>query len=434
MAMYLISSISDQPNSQPNQLLNALIRAKDRGVQVKVILDQNINFEAESTEEALYKNKNQQAYDVLKKNNVPVFFDTSETYTHSKVLIIDNETVIVGSTNWSKAALTRNNEASVLIRSKEFADDFLNDLNKIKIQENIPAVLTPSVSVSQDIISNKNRLSRMASQSDERAFDTYLYLLKEYDGNTEEKVSVDYDDLAKSLGIDHMPTEDSRRQITKTLEKLEAKYSLIKFSKPTRNKNAEVKLNSHVSADKLNIPTTFWRYGWNKSLTFPAKVMYFINLSHAQASPEFKFSISREKLSKIHGLSETFISHGNQELRKLNVLDIQYSELEGQNFNKRQANTYTLQDLYNPEDLKKEFDKLSQKYSKEKLDRAIKTAGIVFEEKNLKTIQTLIDLEDEYGQVVVEEAAKKIQEKNPDNPKRSAGYLINTIKAISKDK
>ena len=38
--MYLISSLPDQPDSQPNQLLNTLIKAKDRGVDVKVILDQ----------------------------------------------------------------------------------------------------------------------------------------------------------------------------------------------------------------------------------------------------------------------------------------------------------------------------------------------------------------------------------------------------------
>ena len=53
VVMYLVSILPDQPNSQPNQLMNALIRAKDRGVEVKVILDQNINFEAESSEDAV---------------------------------------------------------------------------------------------------------------------------------------------------------------------------------------------------------------------------------------------------------------------------------------------------------------------------------------------------------------------------------------------
>ena len=161
--------------------------------------------------------------------------------------------------------------------------------------------------------------------------------------------------------------------------------------------------------------------------------MYLINLSYTQSSLQNRFSISREKLSKIHGISESFISEGNQALRKLNLLDIQYSDLEGLKFDERKPNTYTLQELYNPEDLKKELNKLEQKHGKEKLDRAVKTASLVFEENNLKTIQTLIDLEDQYGQTIVDEAAKKISEKNPDNPKRSAGYLINTIKSMSKN-
>jgi HKD family nuclease len=431
LVMYLISITPDQPESQPSRLLKALINAKDRGVDVKVILDQSINFETDSLDDAVLTNKNQQSYELLKKNGVSVFFDESQTFTHAKTLVIDNKTVLIGSSNWSKSALTRNNETNVLIRSEAFAQEIIKDLNQIKIQENVPAILTPSVSISQAIISNKKMLSQMASQSDERASDTYLYLLKEYDGNPDRKVSLNYNNLAKALAIDQMPVEDYRRQITKVLEKLDNKYNLIKFQKPLRNQNAVVKLNPEFSTQKLEIPTTFWRYNWNKTLSFPAKVMYLINLSYAQSSPSGRFSISREKLSKTHDLSESFISEGNQALRKLNLLDIEYGDLEDLKFNERKANTYTLQELYNPKDLKEELNKLEQKHGQQKLDRAVKTASLVFEENNPKTIQALIDLEDQYGQAIIEEASKKISEKNPDNPKRSAGYLINTIKNIA---
>ena len=87
-----------------------------------------------------------QSYELLKKNNVPVFFDTSDTYTHAKAIIIDNETVILGSTNWSKAALTRNNEANVLIRSKEFAAHLINRISSGQVlgtQYSIPAIKVP---------------------------------------------------------------------------------------------------------------------------------------------------------------------------------------------------------------------------------------------------------------------------------------------------
>ncbi len=434
VAMYLVSILPNQPESQPSQLVKALIQAKERGVAVKVILDQNINFEAESSEDAVTSNKNQQAYELLRKNNVPVFFDTSDVYTHAKAIVIDNETVILGSTNWSKAALTRNNEADVLIKSKEFAQSLLNDFKKIQIQENIPASLTPSVAIPKEMLTDKKLLGEMASKSDERSFDVYLYLLKEFNGNTEGKLNLDYDNLAKSIGLGHMSVEDYRRQINKVLDKLKDKYKLIEFETPSRNQNVELHLRNNSFQESLEIPTTYWRYDWNKLLSFSAKVMYLLNLSYSQASPQGRYSISREKLSKTYGISESFISEGNQALRKLNLLDIEYSELEGLRFDRRQPSTYTIQELYNPEDLKKDLRKLAGRHGKEKLDRAVKTASLVFEENNLKTILALIDLEDQYGQRTVEEAAKKIAEKNVDNPKRSAGYLINTIKSIGQQK
>ncbi|MBI3221449.1 MAG: hypothetical protein HYZ44_18205, partial [Bacteroidetes bacterium] len=376
LVMYLISISPDQPDSQPSKLLNALIQAKGRGVEVKVILDQNIDFESESTDEVL-SNKNQKAFELLKKNNIPAVFDTSNIYTHAKTLIIDNKTVIFGSTNWSKAALTRNNEVNARVYSKEFAQSILSDLNKIQLQENIPASLTPIVPIPKDFLSNKKLMGEMASKSDERSFDTYLYLLKEFNGNSEGVLVLDYDNLAKAINISHMSTEDYRRQINKVLDKLQNKYNLIKFQTPKRNQNTEIHLQNSTSQENINIPTTYWRYNWNNTLSFPAKVMYLINLSHSESSHSGQFSISRETLSKTYGLSESFISQGNQELRKLNLLDIQYSELEDLKFNQRQPNTYALQDLYNPEDLKKDLNKLEQKHSKEKLDRAMKTASLL---------------------------------------------------------
>ncbi len=436
VVMYLVSIHPDQPNSQPTQLINALIKAKDRGVQVKVILDQNIDFESESTDDAVAQNKNQQGFELLKKNNIPVFFDTSETYTHTKAIVIDNEIVILGSTNWSKAALTRNNEADVLIRSKEFAQSLLEDFSKIQLQENIPASLTPKVPIPKTFLTDKKLLGEMSSQSDERAFDTYLYLLKEFNGNKENTLTLDYDNLAKSIAIDHMTKEDYRRQINKTLDKLEAKYKLIKFQNPKRNQDTQIQLlsNSNDLEENINIPTTYWCNDWNKNLSFPAKTMYLINLLYSQGSPQGSFSISRENLSKNHGISESFISQGNQELRRLNLLNIKYSELEDMKFSSREPSVYTLKDLYNPEDLKEDLAKLKQKHGQEKLNRATKAASLVFEENNLKTIQTLIDLENLYGIQTVEEASNKISQKNPDNPKRSAGYLINTIKSMGTKK
>ncbi len=425
--MYLVSVFPDQPDSQSNQLLNALVQAKQRGVEVKVILDQNMDFQ-EGADESALQNKNQAAFEQLKRNNISVFFDTADTYTHAKAIVIDNETVILGSTNWSKAALTHNNETNALIRSKEFAKNLLDDMARIQIQD-VPAVITPTVQIPKEFLTDHKLLGEMVSQADERTFDTYLYLLSLYDGNADSKITLNYDNLAKSLAIENMTKEDYRRQINKVLDKLQDKYKLIKFKNPERNQGAAITLNKRESSESVGLPTTYWRYGWNRTLSFPAKVMNLINLSHTQTSPTW--FMSRENIAKYYQISESFISDGTRKLRELNLLNVKYGELEGKSYDQRQANEYTPQPIYNPEDLQKTLKDLELKYGKDKLTRAKQTAAIVFEENNPKTIQVLIDLEDKYGQVIVEEAANKIAEKNPDNPKRSAGYLINTVKSMA---
>ena len=230
LVMYLASYDPTEPNSQVSQLLKALADAKTRGVQTKVILDQNLDFTDVQSQDILYQNKNQQAFEYLRQSGVHVFYDTAETYTHAKAIVIDRETAIFGSTNWSKSALTKNNEVNALIRSKDLANNLITQFDQIKLQEYIPAVLTPSVQVPRVFLTNKTLLGEMVSESDTRTFDTYLYLLGQYDQNPDSKVTLNYDALAQSLSIDQMTKEDYRRQITKVLLKLKTKSLLSGYN------------------------------------------------------------------------------------------------------------------------------------------------------------------------------------------------------------
>ena len=357
-----------------------------------------------------------------------------ETYTHAKAIVIDHETTIFGSTNWSKSALTKNNEVNALVRSKDFANNLISQFDQIKLQEYIPAVLTPSVQVPRAFLTNKTLLGKMVSESDTRTFDIYLYLLGQYDQNPDSKVTLNYDNLAQSLSIDQMTKEDYRRQITKVLLKLKTKYDLIDFQNPERNANAQIILKKAKDPQKTTtflLPTSYWKYHWNQELSFPGKVMFLVAIFYTNpASPSF--AVSRQDLSKEYSISESFISDGTKDLRIHNLLDIQYSSLENQNYNDRQPNIYTPKPLYDPEELKKELAKLAQKEGQDKLKRAIDTASIVFAQKDLKAVKKLITLENQYGQAIIQQAASKIGDKNPDNPKRSIGYLISTIKSMGK--
>lgn len=74
-------------------IADALVIAKKRGVDVKVILDKS-----------QYKAEKYSASRFLDNQNVPVWIDSKPAIAHNKIMIIDENTVITGSFNFTKAA------------------------------------------------------------------------------------------------------------------------------------------------------------------------------------------------------------------------------------------------------------------------------------------------------------------------------------------
>lgn len=111
------------PNSPSNILIQDLIKAKKRGVKVEVILEigiwDNVN-----------KN-NIKVGKMLSDNGINVRYDSPSITTHAKLIIIDKKISIVGSNNWTYYSLTKNNETSVIITSKEVARVFGEYFEKI---------------------------------------------------------------------------------------------------------------------------------------------------------------------------------------------------------------------------------------------------------------------------------------------------------------
>ena len=112
-------------NTPTNVLIRELISAKKRGVKVEIIL------EVREGEDRTTKG-NRRTGKMLSEGGVDVTYDSPSKMTHAKLLIIDEQLTLLGSTNWTYSALTDNNEASVLIRSKEVAKELVDYFNKVK--------------------------------------------------------------------------------------------------------------------------------------------------------------------------------------------------------------------------------------------------------------------------------------------------------------
>ncbi len=118
VAMYRLSVYPNYPDSVANELVKGLVAAAGRGLDVRVLIDDCRTY-ASSAEANLASAIH------LYQHGIEVRFDRPERTTHTKLVVLDGESVVLGSTNWNYYALERNVEASVgLLRIPAIAEPF----------------------------------------------------------------------------------------------------------------------------------------------------------------------------------------------------------------------------------------------------------------------------------------------------------------------
>jgi phosphatidylserine/phosphatidylglycerophosphate/cardiolipin synthase-like enzyme len=90
-------------------IAQAVVDAKARGIEVTVILDRS--QESERYTSATF----------LHNHGVPVFIDAEHSIAHNKVILIDADTVITGSFNFTRAAEERNAENLLILHDADLA-------------------------------------------------------------------------------------------------------------------------------------------------------------------------------------------------------------------------------------------------------------------------------------------------------------------------
>lgn len=116
------SSSGDHP---VNALIDKLIAASLRGVKVRVYLDKD-------QEGDLYKSRiiNRLAYEALKNAGIDVRWDRVTSLSHSKIVVVDQEIVVMGSHNWTASSFFQYSEVSVLIKDRMIATSYQEDFEK----------------------------------------------------------------------------------------------------------------------------------------------------------------------------------------------------------------------------------------------------------------------------------------------------------------
>jgi phosphatidylserine/phosphatidylglycerophosphate/cardiolipin synthase-like enzyme len=94
------------------RIAKALLDGYKRGVKVEVILDKSQRTDQYSSATFPYN------------SGIPVRIDAVHAIAHNKIMIIDGETVITGSFNFTKSAEEKNAENLLVIHDKKLAERY----------------------------------------------------------------------------------------------------------------------------------------------------------------------------------------------------------------------------------------------------------------------------------------------------------------------
>ncbi|MDD3084245.1 MAG: phospholipase D-like domain-containing protein [Candidatus ainarchaeum sp.] len=100
-------------------IANALISAKKRGLDVKIIID------------FLQSTSKYSLHNMLEEQGILIFIKKDSGVMHNKFAIIDEKKVFTGSFNYSLNADTKNDETLILIKNKIIASKFFSKFNKL---------------------------------------------------------------------------------------------------------------------------------------------------------------------------------------------------------------------------------------------------------------------------------------------------------------
>ncbi len=105
-------------------VIQSLLNAKQRGVEVKVIIDANS------------ASNNYSKHHMLRENGIEVKTENWGGKMHMKSLVADDKYLVIASMNWTNSAENTNDENTIVIENKELALQFKNEF--LRLWKSIP--------------------------------------------------------------------------------------------------------------------------------------------------------------------------------------------------------------------------------------------------------------------------------------------------------
>lgn len=123
IAIYMFKT-TESSYQKSTLLEEALFKALKNGVKVFILMDMG-------KDDDITTEINKETGRELREKGATVVFDSKETKTHAKLMVIDEEITYIGSHNYTHSAFNYNNETTARITSEEFASEAIEYIKSI---------------------------------------------------------------------------------------------------------------------------------------------------------------------------------------------------------------------------------------------------------------------------------------------------------------
>ena len=431
IVMYLFLVKGKRSDDPAYQIMNEIFRLKREGVKIRLILD--------SWEEEVWS-ENEEIRSLLGLADINVYYDRGNIATHNKLVIVDRKEVLLGSANWTRQALSENQEASVFIKDRgiagryaDYFDALLKEIPEVELKDRYFPL--PIYFIKKD-----GPLNRLVLQQADKSLRLYLWLIWEAFSQDKVKFTIDEEGWYQAI---FLPEKTSRPRFYKRLiidhclGFLERK-GLLRRDRDTvilLDPQGDKALWSFPKENYFYVPAKLMHYGWFKKLSSRALYGYFINLA------QFKFSSAKPywfnsytRMENEYNLNRTTLNKAFHELMASNLIEIIHDIPDpGQDFADRKANRYLINTLLSEEEIKTRWQALEKKYG-ELFFKARAMAASINEAGDPEVVADLIMLINVYGEGVIREVIAKVNGFSFDSGKREMRYIIGILQHNYKPK
>ncbi len=300
-----------------NRLMKDLEEALERGVSVKIY----INTKLDESGRFITAVGEGMAFDTLREKGAQICPVNPRCMLHDKMIIVDSRYVVIGSTNWSVSALTRNFESSVIIDSPALANQRLERMKTIHLEgedlRDPPQISLKKIYPLPDLIElpralmhNKRYFPGMLSKKDNYAMNLYLLLIAESQRRKSKEFYISLEKLAGKLNLPQdWDAAALRRQVIKSLRKLKSRYGLID-AQFKHARAAKIKLID-ISGETFTLNRGFFEPTFLAAQRQNTKFVLLIK-AYLEAEQKDITAFSNTELGKMFYVDRTTISGGLQ--------------------------------------------------------------------------------------------------------------------------